>query len=95
MLVFHYVDPNLVVEIFFGKEEAAKYSEFWFEIEEWGTYCTFVLDIEQNFMQAVSTFALFFMTKKEYILKITLTCAVSGLLDSFDLPSFGSKSRSH
>ena len=50
--------------MFFEKEGAADKGPIGVEIGKWGIPCTFVLEVEQNFMQSLSTFLLFFMTKK-------------------------------
>ena len=59
MFVYHFVDLDLRVGIFFEKEEAAKNGEVDFEI------IVFVLKVKENFMQRLSVFLSFLVTKKK------------------------------
>ena len=59
MFVYHFVDLDLRVGIFFEKEGAAKNGEVDFEM------LVFVLKVKENFMQRLSVFLSFLVTKKK------------------------------
>ena len=63
MLDYHFIDPDLRVEIFFGKDGAPENGSFDFEIGD-RHFCSLVLEVEENFMQSLSAFLLFFGGKK-------------------------------
>ena len=57
MFLCHFVDPDLAFE----KEGTAE-ENIDSEIGGWGTCCTFVLGVQEDFKQSLSAF--FFVTKK-------------------------------
>ena len=66
----------------------------WFWNREWGTWWTLVLGVEENFVQNLPDFMLFFGDKKKKLLKalLTFTC-IPRLMKSLDLSCYGSKYR--
>ena len=59
MFVFHFVDPDLRVEILFRKEGTTENGDIHFEIG-YRPLCTLLLEVEQNFMQSLPAFLLLF-----------------------------------
>ena len=64
MFIYHFVDPDLRVETFFEKDEAAETGGVHFEIGDIGTSAQLVFKVEENLMQILSAFFLFFGDKK-------------------------------
>ena len=91
IFVYHFVDPDLRVEIFFERGDSRKWKR-WFWNRGYRHLWTLVLEVEGNFMQGLF-FTTFWVTKK-IALKALLTCTfIRSLLNSFDLPSYSSESR--
>ena len=63
MFVYHFVDPDLRVETFFKKDEAAENGGIDFK-RGYRHLCTLILKVEENFMQSLSALLLFFGDKK-------------------------------
>ena len=62
MSIYHFVDPDLGVEIVFEEKGATEKAGVAFEIGDWATCRTLVLGVEENFMQ--SLFLFFFLVTK-------------------------------
>ena len=60
MLVYHFVDPDLGIEILFGKEGKQNKGSVDFEIGYWGACFALVLEVKENLMEDLSAFVLFF-----------------------------------
>ena len=63
MFIYHFVDPDLRVETFFKKDEAAENGGVDFKMG-YRYFCTLVLKVEENFMQSLCTLLYFFGGKK-------------------------------
>ena len=93
MFVYHFVDPDLRLEIFFEKEGAAENGSVDFEIEGIGISGHLNWRLKEISCRACF-FTTFWVTKKKKLLKALLTCTfIRSLLNSFDLPSYISESR--
>ena len=92
ILVYHFADPDLGLEVFFGKEGKGQENKgvVDFEIRDWGTCCTLILGFEENFIQGVPAFEFFCMCDKKITFwKLSWVCTfIPGLLNSFDMPNF-------
>ena len=75
--VYHFVDSELRVEILFEKDGASENGGVDWQL------CTVVLEVEENFMQNLSAFLLFFGDKNK-CLKTLLTCTIIPSLLSFE-----------
>ena len=72
MFIYHFVDPDLRVEIFFEKDETPENGGVDFELGEIGTSCT-ELKVEEN---------LFVFVTKKMLLEALLTCTFIPSLSS-------------
>ena len=77
MFVYHFVDLDLRVGIFFEKEGAAKNGEVDFEI------LAFVLKVKENFMQRLSVFFIVFVNKKKALKSSLSMCYYSLIIEFF------------
>ena len=74
ILVSHFVDPDLRVEIFFEKEGAAENGGVDFEIGDIGT-SALLYGGRRTFMQSLSALLFYcFSSDKKQLLKALLTC---------------------
>ena len=75
MLIYHFVDLNLGVEIFFEKERTTETWNVDFEVENSGTSVHLYFGVEDNFMQGLPTLLVFFFWwQKRIAFKALLTC---------------------
>ena len=70
MLMYHFVDRDLGIEIFFRKERATEKGKLGIETEGTGTCCTLFLKVKKNSQQIWLLFHFFsFMKKQEQLLQ--------------------------
>ena len=90
---YHFVDPDLRVDIFFVKEGTLKNGSLDFEIGDKGTSTHLYWMLKKSSCRACLLFNYFFDDKK-YPFKAFSTCTfIPSLLNSFNLPSYSSKTR--
>ena len=88
MFVYHFVDPDLRVEIIFRKEGTVENGGIDFEIRDICTSAHGYWGLKKISCKACLLFYYFFGDKKS-LLKALLTCTfIRSLLNSFDLPSY-------
>ena len=93
IFVYHFVDPDMRVEIIFRKEETSENGGIDFEIGDTGTSVHWYWRLNKISCRACLIFYYFIGDNKQ-LLKALLTCTfIRSLLNSFDLPSYSSISR--
>ena len=93
MFVYHFIDLDLRVEIYFEKEGAAENGIIDFEIGDIGTSTELYWNLKKISCRACLLFINFWVTKKQ-LLTALLTCTfIRSFLKSFNLPSYSSEWR--
>ena len=64
VFVYHFFHPHLGVKIFFGKEGTTEKEGINFEVGS-RQLCIFVLMVEENSMESLSGFSMFFLVTKK------------------------------
>ena len=73
--IYHFVDPDLGVEVFFEKEGVTEKGGVDFEIRDWGNFAHLVvLGLKKISCRACLLFNFIFFGDKKYLLKALLTC---------------------
>ena len=90
MLVCHFINPDLVLEIFSQKRRDNWKMERWFWNRGLRYLCTLVLGAEKNSCRACLLFVFFFGGKDRITLKNSLDLySITWLLNYFNSPSYG------
>ena len=93
MFVYHFVDPDLRVEIYFEKERSAENGGVNFEIGNIDTSAYLYWRLKKTPWRACLRFFAFLVTKNQLFKALLTSTFIPSLLNSFDLPSYSSESK--